>query len=86
MKLVFSEYKSDYANYIFPYAIWAIPEPHETPAMIFDQGFLPSSLELDHFYMCRHVRVNLKNFSRTSENRRIIRKCEGIQYELVPRS
>ncbi|MFQ5864254.1 MAG: hypothetical protein ACE5IW_03395 [bacterium] len=86
MKLVFSEHKSDYSNYIFPYAIWAIPEPHETPALIFNQGFLPSSREFEHFYMCRHVRVNAKKFSRTSENRRIMRKCDGIQYTLTPRS
>ncbi|MFQ5823471.1 MAG: hypothetical protein ACE5JB_05400 [bacterium] len=86
MKLLFSEYKSDYANYIFPYAIWAIPEPNETPAMIFARGFLPASREFDQFYMCRHVRVNLKKFSRTSENRRIMRKCDGIEYKLIPRS
>ena len=30
MKLLFSEHKPDYGNYIFPYAIWAVPEPGET--------------------------------------------------------
>ncbi|MFQ5753642.1 MAG: hypothetical protein ACE5HI_16755 [bacterium] len=86
MKLLFSEYKSDYSNYIFPYAIWAIPETHETAAMIFSKGFLPASRELDRYYMCRQVRVDLKKFNRSSENRRIIRKCDGIQYKLVPRT
>ena len=86
MKLIFSEYKSDYSNYIFPYAIWAIPESHETPAMIFARGFLPASREFEHFYMCRQVRVNLKEFSPSSENRRVKRKCQGINYQLVPRS
>ena len=85
MKLIFSEYKSDYPNYIFPYAIWAIPEAHETPAMIFAQGFLPSTHNLDRFYICRHIRINLKKFIRSSENRRILRKCKGIEYKLVPR-
>jgi arginyl-tRNA--protein-N-Asp/Glu arginylyltransferase len=84
MKLIFSEHNSDYSNYLFPYAIWAIPEVHETPAMIFTQGFLPSSRELDRFYLCRHIRINLKLFKPSSENRRILRKGEGIHYELIP--
>ncbi len=86
MKLLFSEYKSDYSNYIFPYAIWAVPETGETPSMIFARGFLPTSSNLERYYMCRHLRVDLKNFTSSSENRRIMRKCEGIQYRLVPRS
>ena len=43
MKLLFSEQNSDYEHYQFPYAIWAVPEDGETPADIFDAGFLPSS-------------------------------------------
>lgn len=86
MKLLFSEYKSDYSNYIFPYAVWAIPEPHETPAVIFANGFLPSSPEFERYYLCRHVRVDLSLFEPSSENRRIVRKCEDIEYRLLPRS
>ena len=86
MRLLFSEHKSDYANYIFPYAIWAIPEDDEASAKIFARGFLPASRELDRFYMCRHVRVDLSQFSRSSENRRILRKCEGIECRLVARN
>ena len=86
MKLLFSEYKSDYAHYIFPYAIWAIPEPGETPAMIFSRGFLPSSRDFKRFYLCRQVRVELSRFKPSSENRRILRKCTDIKYELLPRA
>ena len=86
MKLLFSEYKSDYTHYIFPYAIWAIPESDETPGMIFDRGFLPASREFERFYMCRQVRVKLSDFEPSSENRRIFRKCEGIGFKLMPRS
>jgi arginyl-tRNA--protein-N-Asp/Glu arginylyltransferase len=86
MKLLFSEAKSDYRNYIFPYAIWAFPEPGETPADIFNHGFLPSSYALDRFYLCRQIRVNLSNFAPSSENRRILRKGEGIEGRIVPRS
>lgn len=86
MKLLFSEYKSDYTNYIFPYAIWAIPEPHETPAMIFTKGFLPSSPEFERFYLCRQVRIDLNCFELSSENRRIVRKSENMEFRLIPRS
>ena len=86
MKLLFSEQKSDYDHYQFPYAIWAIPEAGETPADIFNAGFLPSSRNLDRFYLCRQVRVNLAKFKPSSENRRILRKGEDIRVELVPRA
>ena len=85
MKLLFSEAKSDYAHYLFPYAIWAVPEAGETPADLFNAGFLPSSRRLDCFYLCRQLRVDLAKFSLSSENRRILRKGEGINIELVAR-
>jgi arginyl-tRNA--protein-N-Asp/Glu arginylyltransferase len=85
MKLVFSEAKADYAHYVFPYAVWAFPEPGETPADLFKQGFLPSSRSLDRFYLCRQVRVDLKKFVQSSENRRILRKGEGLKAMLVPK-
>src|SRR5580658_3899255 len=85
MKLLFSETNSNYENYQFPYAIWAVPEKGETPADIFDAGFLPSSRQLDRFYLCRQVRVDLRKFKPSSENRRIVRKGKGIRVDLVPR-
>src|ERR1035437_8295082 len=85
MKLLFSEQKSDYDNYQFPYAIWAVPEAGETPGDIFNAGFLPSSRNLDRFYLCRQVRVNLAKFKPSSENRRTLRKGGGSNVELVPR-
>jgi arginyl-tRNA--protein-N-Asp/Glu arginylyltransferase len=86
MKLLFSESKADYGHYIFPYAIWAFPEPGETPGDLFAQGFLPSSRNLDRFYLCRHVRVDLKNYRPSSENRRILRKGPDLNVTLVPRA
>jgi arginyl-tRNA--protein-N-Asp/Glu arginylyltransferase len=85
MKLLFSEQKSDYARYQFPYAVWAVPEEGETPAEIFNAGFLPSSRNLDRFYLCRQVRVNLAKFKPSSENRRIRRKNANIESNLIPR-
>lgn len=86
MKLLFSEARADYAHYIFPYAIWAFPEAGETPGDLFDQGFLPSSRNLDRYYLCRQVRVNLAKFKPSSENRRILRKGAGLDVKLVPRA
>ncbi|HUE37827.1 MAG TPA: hypothetical protein VMO20_10585 [Candidatus Acidoferrum sp.] len=85
MKLLFSETNSNYENYQFPYAVWAVPEKGETPADIFDAGFLPSSRQLDRFYLCRQIRVDLGKFKPSSENRRIMRKGKGIGVELVAR-
>ena len=85
MKILFSEHQPDYAHYIFPYAIWAIREPGEAPSEIFARGFLPSTRDLSRFYMCRQIRVALRRFKPSSENRRILRKGAGITYRLLPR-
>jgi arginyl-tRNA--protein-N-Asp/Glu arginylyltransferase len=85
VKLLFSEQNSDYENYQFPYAVWAMPEAGETAADIFNAGFLPSSRYLDRFYLCRQVRGDLAKFRPSSENRRILRKGAGIEVKLVSR-
>jgi len=85
MKLLFSETLPDYQHYIFPYAIWAFPEAGELPHEFFERGFLPSSKDLERYYLCRSVRVRLAAFTPSSENRRILRKGEGIAYKLIPR-
>jgi arginyl-tRNA--protein-N-Asp/Glu arginylyltransferase len=85
MRLLFSESKADYGHYIFPYAIWAFPELGERPSALFELGFLPSSRNLDRFYLCRQVRVNLRKYRPSSENRRVLRKGQGIDVSLVPR-
>lgn len=86
MKLLFSEQKSDYAHYQFPYAVWAVPEAGERPSDLFNAGFLPSSRYLDRFYLCRQTRVNLARFKPSSENRRILRKGDGLEVALVARA
>jgi arginyl-tRNA--protein-N-Asp/Glu arginylyltransferase len=85
MKLLFSEQNSDYEHYQFPYAVWAVPEEGEAPSDIFNAGFLPSSRNLDRFYLSRQIRVNMAKFKPSSENRRILRKGSGIDVKLVPR-
>lgn len=86
MKLLFSEAQADYGRYLYPYVIWAVPEPGEAPADFFRRGFLPASPQLDRFYLCRNVRVDLKRFRPSSENRRVLRKGAAIEAHLVPRA
>ena len=86
MRLVFSEATPDYARYAFPYAVWGFPEPGETPADFLEAGFLPSSVALDRFYLCRQLRVPLPGWIPNTENRRILRKAERWTCRLVPRS
>ena len=85
MKLLFSEAAPDYQHYIFPYAIWGFPEAGETPATFFESGFLPSTRELDRFYLARQIRVRLKDFQASSENRRVLRKGAQLKWVLLKR-
>jgi hypothetical protein len=86
MKLLFSETRSDYAHYLYPYVIWAVPDPGEKPSDLFRRGFLPVSPRLDCFYLCRNLRVDLQRYRTSSENRRILRKGQGITADLIERS
>jgi len=84
VKILLSEARPDYAGYVFPYAVWGFLEPGETPATALSLGFLPSGSDLSRFYLCRQVRVALDGFRPSSENRRILRKGQGISSVLVP--
>lgn len=84
MKLLFSEAPPDYANYVFPWVVWAFPEPGETPSDMFRHGFLPSARDLSRWYMARQIRVDLERFVPSSENRRVLRKGGDLRCVLVP--
>ena len=85
MKILFSESSPDYAGYVFPYAVWGFLEAGERPADALAKGFLPSLPDLSRFYLCRQIRIDLKRFVPSSENRRILRKGEGIEFTLLER-
>lgn len=86
MKLLFSEAQPDYDHYLYPYVIWAFLEADETPADAFEAGFMPATPDLDVFFMVRHVRVPIREWRPTSENRRILRKGEQVRCRLIPRA
>jgi arginyl-tRNA--protein-N-Asp/Glu arginylyltransferase len=85
MKLLFSETNPDYARYQYPYVVWGVPEPGETPADLFAAGFMPASPQLDRFTLARHLRVPLNGFKPDTENRRVLRKGAGIEAQLFSR-
>ncbi len=86
MKLAFSECRSDYARYTFPYVVWAFPEAGETPADFFERGFLPGAPDLSRFYLSRNLRVCLPRYTPSSENRRVLRQGAGVSVTLLPRA
>lgn len=86
MKTFFSENTVDYGSYTFNYAAYAVREENEDLSPIYDKGYLPYtgdlSIQNEVFYMARSLRVNLENFSDTSENRRVGRIIEPLQVQL----
>lgn len=84
MKLLFSEATPDYSRYLYPYVVWGFLEPGESVADAFAAGFLPASPTLDRFYLVRHLRLPLSRWKPSSENRRILRKSDGMRARVVP--
>jgi len=83
MKIVFSEYISDYSNYQFPYCIWALEEPADSKSSILSNGFLPSGSNPIRYYLCRSLRVSCNDFYLSSENKRILSKNKNLNIKLV---
>lgn len=84
MKFLFSEFIPDYNQYRFPYQIWAVKEKKDNLAQIYYNGWLPFRSKKDLFYMARSTRVRLNKFALSSENRRILRKVEGLNFSVQP--
>lgn len=81
MKYIFKEYKTDYENYKYPYQIYLKANDNDSIDEIYEKGFLATRIEKDYYYLARNLRVNLENFSLTSENRRVLKKVEEIDIE-----
>lgn len=84
MKLFFSEFKADYSKYHFPYQVWLLREENDEVEKIYANGFLPIRNLQNIYYLSRNIRVDLNNFEISSENRRILKKTEGIESDLIP--
>ncbi len=86
MKIFYSEGKPCYESYTFNYGIYCIKESQEELPDIYSRGFLPYSANPKYtqelFYLARSLRVNLDQFSDTSENRRLDRKISELDITL----
>ena len=86
MKLFFSEFKANYLKYHFPYQIWLLREEGDEVEKIYSNGFLPIRSLQRVYYLSRDIRVDLDEFEISSENRRILKKTENFESDLVPLS
>ncbi len=81
MRVYASEFAHAYSSYAFGYTLHAQIEAGDDSRTLYEQGFLPFSADPtlhDRFYMARSVRVPLAGWKPTSENRRILRKFDGV--------
>lgn len=86
MKLFFSEFKADYQKYHFPYQIWLLKEERDESEKVYESGFLPIRNLPNVYYLSRNIRINLDEFELSSENRRILKKTEDFESDLIPLS
>ena len=66
MKLLFKENENiNYAQYEFPYCVYAVLEKGDEYRNLYEQGFLPYSNDLkiqdEIFYLARSIRIDLQN-------------------------
>jgi GNAT superfamily N-acetyltransferase len=78
MKIFFAETKHDYSSYLFPYQVLLLRDKKDSLSEIYASGFLPFRNKENLFYLARSARSNLKKFSLSSENRRILKKTQHI--------
>ena len=88
MRIFSTELGQQYDTYTFGYANYCERETDDTLTSIYESGYLPySGAPEAHnlFYMARGVRVMLRDFKLTTENRRIAKKFDGrFKKERVP--
>ncbi len=90
MKIFRSESLVDYSTYTFNYALYCLKESKSELPDIYDKGFLPYSnnpdLNEEIYYLARSLRVNLDEFTESSENRRVAKKIAEMNpdFEVVP--
>jgi arginyl-tRNA--protein-N-Asp/Glu arginylyltransferase len=81
MRVFHVEFGSRYESYEFGYSTYATLETGDILSEVYQAGFLPHSADpkvRDTFYMARSVRVPLRAWKATSENRRVQKKFEGF--------
>jgi len=80
MRITRKEFTHDYSTYHFGYTLWGEREEGDVLSDIYAEGFLPYSgvKNIQHtMYMARSIRVPLKDFIPSSENRRVLKKFDA---------
>lgn len=80
MKTFSSEFVHDYGTYSFGYCNYAVREKDDTLSKLYDNGYLPYSGSKgvhNTFYMARSARIDLHEWSPSSENRRVMRQHDS---------
>ena len=80
MRVFNAEFGHNYGVYSFGYATYAKLAVGDDPTRAYEAGFLPKSNDprvLNLFYMARSARARVRDFSPTSENRRVFKKFDG---------
>lgn len=91
MRVFYSEFQNDYSSYTFSYVPYCVFENFQNHSHVYEKGFLPYTGNPDLtnylYYMARSLRVNLAEFSLTSENRRVLRRFEDftVNHEWIPK-
>jgi arginyl-tRNA--protein-N-Asp/Glu arginylyltransferase len=86
MRVFHREFGSRYESYEFGYSTYASLETGDSLQDVYAAGFLPHSADpevRDLFYMARSVRVPLRDWKITSENRRVLKKFDGFSTTLL---
>lgn len=86
MKFFSSEFAHNYGTYSFGYCNYCEYEKGDALGEIYNKGYLPYSGSEDvwnTFYMARSTRIVLPTWEPNSENRRVLRKHEGIFERVV---
>ena len=81
MEYIFKEYKGDYEDYKYPYLVYLQADDHDNKNEIYEKGFLATRIKKNYYYLTRNLRIDLKEFSLNSENRRVLKKTEGLEIE-----
>ncbi len=81
MQYIFKEYKGNHENYKFPYLVYLQANDDDNIDEIYEKGFLATRIKKNYYYLARNLRIDLEEFSLNSENRRVLKKTEGLELE-----
>ena len=90
MEYLYTEDKINYKDYKFGYTVNCVLNNSDDIDKVLSKGFLPytgnANTSEEVYYMARSIRINLNNYERLSENKRIIKSVKSkfnINVELL---